>query len=125
LIFSTKSSDFGITEHICSPIMRVSMVSNDVFLSPCLPSVLYIQYTAFPTSLIISSVEVRFQQRMPCDYNHYRFSCATTLPPRTTSYHLVRACAIARRTRDLPHQPHQNRDFSAHTLMRYSKQLKY
>jgi hypothetical protein len=89
LIFSTKSSDFGITEHICSPIMRVSMVSNDVFLSPCLPSVLYIQYTAFPTSLIISSVEVRFQQRMPCDYNHYRFSCATTLPPRTTSYHLV------------------------------------
>jgi hypothetical protein len=89
LIFSTKSSDFGITEHICSPIMRVSMVSNDVFLSPCLPSVLYIQYTAFPTSLIISSVEVRFQQRMPCDHNHYRFSCATTLPPRTTSYHLV------------------------------------
>jgi hypothetical protein len=37
----------------------------------------------------------------------------------------VRARAIARRTRDLPHQPHQNRDFSAHTSMRYSKQLKY
>ena len=29
----------------------------------------------------------------------------------------VRACGIARRTRDLPHQPHQNRDFSAHTSM--------
>jgi hypothetical protein len=86
LIFSTKSSDFEHTEHICSPIMRVSMVLNDVFLSPCQPSVLYIQYTAFPTSLIISSVEVRFQQRMPCDHNHYRFSCVTTLPPRTTSY---------------------------------------
>jgi hypothetical protein len=38
---------------------------------------------------------------------------------------IVRACAIARRTRDLPHLPHQNRDFSAHTSMRYSKQLNY
>lgn len=88
LIFNTQSSHFEHTEHICSPIKRVSMVSNGVFLSPCLrlPSILYIQSTAFTTSLIISSVEVRFQQRMPCNHNHYRFSCATTLPPRTTAY---------------------------------------
>jgi len=35
--------------------------------------------------------------------------------PRTIIIILVRAYAITCRTRDLPHLPHQNRDFLAHT----------
>jgi hypothetical protein len=92
LIFSTKSSDFEHTEHICSPIMRVSMVLNDVFLSPC-----YLRFSIFNIRLfrpLSSSLLLKWGSNNVCRVTTTTIASVVwrhshLVPPRTTDFLLL------------------------------------